>query len=365
VFTHQLAIQTPRATTIIKVGQGLVPAVGNELLGTLGPDALSRAVLVTDATVGALYADTVSDSLRGGGITPLRFDIEPGEGSKSLDNASRLYRFLSDNRIARDGVIIALGGGVVSDLAGFVAGTWMRGVRWVVCPTTLESQIDAAIGGKTAVNIPGAKNLVGAFHHPALVLMDPGCLKTLPDRDFRAGLAESVKHAAVFSTEFFEWHERSAAAIAAREPAAVQELIEWNVRIKAGVIERDPYERTGERMLLNFGHTIGHAIEQAVNFELRHGECVAIGMLAAAHLSRSVGLGEPAIDRLRALLDRLGLPTGLRQRAPFNKIMSAIQRDKKGVAGTTRFVLLEDLARPVIRPDIPEDLIRQAHESVT
>ncbi len=355
---NELTFAFGEATTTVVVRPGLIAEIGLRL-DNLPDEQPAQCVLVSDAHVASIYGETAASSFGGGGIPIARFLIDPGEASKSFENAGRIYRFLAEHGIGRDGVIVALGGGVVSDLTGFVAATWMRGIRWAIVPTTLEAQIDAAIGGKTAINIPGAKNLVGAFHHPSMVLIDPDTLATLSDRDFRAGLAESVKHAAVFSPEFFAWHEQNAEAILARDPAVVSELIERNVCIKADMVARDPFERTGERMLLNFGHTIGHAIEQACEFRLRHGECVALGMVAAGHISVELGLlDKKQLNRLEAMLHRLELSPSLGAPVRAAAVIEAMGKDKKKRGANHTFVLLEDLGRPAVRSDVPESAIR-------
>jgi 3-dehydroquinate synthase len=325
----------------------------------------SSVAVVTDQTVGDLYSPKLMDSVRVAGIEVREFRIEPGEASKNLETLGQVYTFFAQSRLARDGLVVALGGGVVSDLAGLAAATWMRGVRFAIVPTTLEAQIDAAIGGKTAVNICEGKNLVGVFHQPVLVLIDPICLGTLDVRDVRAGLAESVKHALICSEAFFSWHEDHAEAIEARDSATLAALIERNVDIKIDIVERDPFERSGERMLLNFGHTIGHAIETCCDYSLRHGECVALGMLAACRLSRRTGpLSSAEVERVETLLMRLGLPTRWSSAVPFDRIMEVIQRDKKSRGGQVRWVLLEAIGRTRITADVDETLVREAYESI-
>ena len=304
-------------------------------------------------------------SLESADLRTFVYAITAGETSKTLSVASEIYRFLTEHRIGRDGIIIALGGGVVSDLAGFVAATWMRGVRFVICPTTLEADIDACLGGKTAINVPGAKNLVGAFHQPILVAVDPLCLKTLEPRDVRAGLAESIKHALISSAGFLAWHEANVEQILALDDACLGKLIERNLRIKCAIVEQDPYEQTGLRMHLNFGHTMGHAIEECCGFVLRHGECVALGMLAACRLSREANLLDSStVERVEALLRALGLPTQLPEAIETARVLATICSDKKVHGGSQRFVLLEGIGKPAVRDDIPEDLVRRAYESL-
>ena len=352
-----------RSTELV-VETGVSRAIGPLLRTLFGTSLGPNVAVVTDRRVGDLYAAPLIDSLGRAGFRTAAHTLEPGEGSKCLAELEKIYSFLMEQQVGRDGLVLALGGGVVSDVAGFAAATWMRGIDWAVCPTTLEAMIDAAIGGKTAVNLPGGKNLVGAFHPPRLVAIDPVCLRTLDPRDLRAGLAESVKHALIASPELFAWHERHARAILARDDRALMELIEPNVRIKLDIVARDPFERTGERILLNFGHTIGHAIEECSGYTLRHGESVALGMLAACRLSHSSRLlDRGVVDRVLELLTSLELPTRLESAPDAASIMRVLRRDKKAHASEVRFVLLEDIGRPVVRA-VAADEIERAYLSL-
>lgn len=349
-------------SSAVKVQPDSVGHVG-ALVRTVTP-APSKVVLVTDETVAPLYAAAVLDGLRASELMAVEFRAAAGEGSKSLAVAEAIYHFLAAERFGRDGVIVALGGGVVSDVAGFVAGTWMRGVRWAVCPTTLEAQIDASIGGKTAVNLRGGKNLVGVFHPPMLVVVDPNCLRTLPRRELVAGLAESVKHALITSEEFLAWHEQNAEKILALDSATMTALIERNIVIKSQIVARDPHETTGERFVLNFGHTIGHAIEECSRSHpgplpggegdrLRHGECVSIGVMVACMLSQRRGwLDAGMVGRVESLLTRLGLPTRLPPTMNVGRLVEGMQLDKKARGGKVQFVLLAGIGKPVIARDV-------------
>jgi 3-dehydroquinate synthase len=358
-------IQFGSEVTGVVVRPGVLAEVGS-LLEAVAADRPARRVLaVTDERVGDLYEETVRGALDASGFEWITHRIPPGETSKSLEALGRVYQALATSHLDRDDVVLALGGGVVSDLAGLAAATWMRGIRFVICPTTLEADIDASVGGKTAINVPGAKNLVGAFHQPILVAIDPTCLRTLDERDVRAGLAESIKHALIASEDFLTWHEAQAGQVLALDAAIMSELIIRNVRIKAAIVEQDPQERVGKRAMLNFGHTIGHAIEACGAYALRHGECVSLGMVSACRLSRRMGLlDESTLARAEALLNRVGLPTKLSEPIETERILEAMRSDKKVRAGAGHFVLLEGVARPVIRADVPESLIRDAYESL-
>ncbi|MCH8147823.1 MAG: 3-dehydroquinate synthase [Planctomycetes bacterium] len=360
-----LTINLPGSTTQITVRPGALQESGQLLRSVLPDVGNTQVMLVTDHTVGDLYAKTTLDAFRDAGVHPFEFRIPPGESSKSLDTAQQLYKSLAANQMDRDGIIVALGGGVVSDLAGFVAATWMRGIRFAILPTTLEADIDASIGGKTAVNLSTGKNLVGAFHQPVLVAVDPNCLSTLDARDVKAGIAEAIKHALISDEEFFTWQEDHVDEILCLDSAITTEFILRNLRIKAAIVEQDTKEQTGLRMLLNFGHTIGHAIESCSRYSLRHGECVALGTLAACRLSESIGLLSGAdVTRVEKLLSRFGLPIQMPTALNTDRILETMQNDKKARAGRVRFVLLDAIGAPLIRDDIDESLVRAAYESL-
>jgi len=346
--------------------------IGANLLHTLGEHVArlqpARILMVTDEIVMKLLGDRVMDSIRAAGLAcDSALVFPPGEGSKSTATLQRVYKELGRIRMDRHGLILALGGGVVSDVAGFAAATWMRGIRYVTCPTTMEAMLDAGVGGKTGVNLPEGKNLVGAFHHPGLVLIDPATLTTLPPRDIRAGLAESIKHGLVFDPAFVEWHERHAARVLDLDAGLLTELIQRNLSIKGKVVTADPCEREGRRALLNFGHTIGHAIESACAYRLRHGECVSLGMVAACRISRELaGLEERAMSRALALLQAFGLPTRFLD-APepgdmpdVDSILEHLKLDKKSRGAVNTFVLLADLGEPILRRGLPLESIRRA-----
>jgi len=361
----RLPVRRVDLTTVIAVEHESISDLGAPLNTLLGSQKGSAAVVVTDRNVGPIWGVKAVESLERTGFKCASMAVEPGEGSKSLEVVATLWEFLRDQRFPRDGVVVAVGGGVVSDLAGFAAATWMRGVRWAICPTTVEAAIDAAIGGKTAINLPGAKNLVGAFHAPALVIIDPMCFSTLSERDYRAGWAESVKHALLEGEAFFAWHEVHADSITARDTNALSELIERNVQFKSSVVAEDPLEETGGRITLNLGHTLGHAIEQCSAFSLRHGECVGLGLIAACRLStRICGLKADVAERTVALLNRLQLPVRLLNAPAFERIAESMALDKKASAGRLRWVLLEDIGKPVVREDVALSEARDVYQSL-
>lgn len=324
----------------IVVGVGLLSSLGERLKKATN---CRRAMLITDSNVGPLYADAVIQSLAIEGIEADCATVPAGDESKSLSQAAVLYERLAARRHERGEPIVSLGGGMVGDLAGFIASTWVRGVPFIQCPTTLEADIDAAIGGKTAVNHAAGKNLIGTFHQPEFVLIDINCLKTLPDREFIAGMAESVKHAILSGRDAFDWHVEHIDRIRRREPETLVELVHRNCAYKAAVVSADEREldRQGVgRAALNFGHTIGHAIERAANYQLRHGECVAMGMMAELHLAHAMGRGSNEVEKATSkLLSNIGLDPKTNMRFIAAEIVELMRTDKKSHNGELRFAI--------------------------
>ncbi len=342
--------------TRVVIERGAMSYVGQLVKDEAALSELARVVLISDDHVASLYGDAVHQSFDEVGLAVELMSFPAGEASKTLATVEKLYDRLASQHVDRSALIVALGGGVVSDLAGFVAATFKRGLRFVIIPTTLESDVDACLGGKTGVNLSAGKNLVGAFHQPALICVDPVCLASLDARDIRAGLAESVKHALLDSSEFFTWHERHIDQLLRMDTDVVETLIERNLRIKADIVTRDPFERGCDRMLLNLGHTLGHAIESQSSYELRHGECVALGLLGACRLSRTLGLlDQKVVDRVETLLRHLQLPTSLPVTINADKIADSIRNDKKISSGRLSFVLLRDVGDPIISQDVTPD----------
>ncbi len=314
-------------------------------------------MLIADRHVSSLH---LADTLTHLPDSTVVLDFEPGEQSKSLATVSELYDGLMRAGLTRGDLVLTLGGGVASDLGGFVAATWMRGVRFVPIATTLEAAIDAAVGGKTGVNHAGGKNLVGAFHQPSAVVVDTDCLNTLPDRELSAGLAESIKHALIRDADFVDWHERHLDEVLRRDPAITQELIARNCRIKADVVAEDERE-SGLRMILNFGHTIGHAIEHLLHYKLRHGECVSLGMVAALAISRQRGaITNDEFSRAKALLVRAKLPVCLPSPLETQDVLDACRHDKKRIGDVMNFVLLSKIGAACRATDVSDDEIRWA-----
>ncbi|MBU0616815.1 MAG: 3-dehydroquinate synthase, partial [Planctomycetes bacterium] len=347
-------VQLPERAYTVTIGRGTRHQLA-DLVARLGE--VERVTIIADQRVAELHLDRVIDTLEAR-PTVLRFP--PGEASKSLRQAERLYAELAGARIARRDLIVTLGGGVAGDLGGFVAATWLRGIRFVQMPTTLLAAIDASIGGKTAVNHSAGKNLIGAFHQPAAVLVDIDLLETLPRREYVAGLAESVKHAVIRDATLLEWHEQHADDIAAREPSVQEELIARSCEIKAEVVVRDERE-SDLRMILNHGHTIGHALEHLLNYELRHGECVALGMIVENELARRRGLlARETAERIATLIERAGLPTRLPQALNPEEVAQACRLDKKVRGGVVNFMLLKGLGLPARIADVSDEEIAAA-----
>lgn len=302
----------------------------------------TRYAIITDSTVEKLYGDGLVDTL-GGDERCALFSFRAGEQSKTCATWASLTDQLLSARFGRDATVIALGGGVAGDIGGFVAATYLRGIPHIQVPTSLLAMIDSSVGGKTGVDTPHGKNLVGAFHQPSLVVTDVATLKTLPATDFRAGIAEAIKHGAIADSAYLERLCGNREQLSRQEPEALLDLVGRSVAIKAEVVAADEREH-GRRAALNFGHTIGHAVEAASSYGVPHGEAVAIGMLAEADLGRRMGITEPrAVDRLREMLELFQLPVSLREAIGTRQLLAAIAQDKKTRERTARFTLIEDL----------------------
>jgi 3-dehydroquinate synthase len=315
-----------------------------------------KGFVVADSTVAGAYLEGLAAGLEPLGLRVVHLGVPAGEEAKSLATVVALHRQLATQEAHRDDVVIALGGGSVGDLAGFVAATYMRGVRFIQVPTTLTAQVDAAIGGKTGVNLPEGKNLVGAFHQPVAVLADVTTLATLPEREFRSGLAEVAKYGLTLEPTLLEFLDGRLDAVLARDPLVMEDVVARCVRAKARVVAADERDR-GARLVLNYGHTMGHALERLEEFSGRsHGEAVAVGMMFAARLAEAIGTARPGLSARHArTLSPLGLePDG---RLPASdRIVDAMRMDKK-YRGGIRFVLLEDVGRAVVVDEVPEDVL--------
>ena len=338
----------------LSVGPGALQTTGDELR-RLG--FRSTAVVVTDETVAALFGDKIERSLAEAGLSPTLISIPPGEERKSLETASMLYERLNQLGAERSTPLVAMGGGVIGDLTGFVAATYFRGLPLVHVPTTLLAQVDSSIGGKVAINHGMLKNNVGAFHQPLSVIADTSTLLHLPARDLRNGLAEVVKSAMIRDPGFFEFLEDNMDDILGQDSLTLEKIVAATARIKSAVVQEDERD-SGLRNILNFGHTTGHGIETASGFALYHGEGVAIGMVVATRLAQTMGLlHESDATRLTTLLSRAGLPVSIPAHIDSAVVMSAMTRDKKRVGGRLRFILPTHVGDVVVRTDVPEQLV--------
>lgn len=341
----------------IVVGAGALHSIGPRL-ARLGVGR--RAALISDRTVLGLYGVAVHDSLKAAGFSVEEILVPEGETAKTLAVAEHCWDRCLDARLDRSSTLLALGGGAVGDLAGFVAATYMRGLAFVQLPTTLLAQVDASIGGKTAIDHPQAKNLIGAFHQPRLVITDPEALVTLPDREFRSGLAEVVKHGVVLDADYFADIEASVDKILLRDLPTLERIIAGSCRLKARIVETD--EREGDRRaLLNYGHTVGHALEAVTDYSRwLHGEVVSLGMVAAGRLAQRLGVATRDVaERPLRLLRAFGLPVTFAGLAP-DAILEAMGRDKKVRDGKLPFVLAPRIGEGLLSFDVPVDLVLES-----
>ncbi len=323
------------------------------------------AAVVTDENV-VPHAQTVSDALNAAGFQPRLTSVPPGEGTKSLASLSRLYDQFADWGLDRRSLVVAVGGGVVGDLAGFAAATFNRGLPLLMVPTTLLAMVDSSVGGKVGVNHPRGKNLIGAFHQPVGVWIDTAVLTTLPEREYRSGLAEVVKYGVILDERFFGFLEDHAEGLLARGPDTVRHVVAHSCRLKARIVEQDEREETGLRAVLNYGHTFAHAFETVAGYGAwLHGEAVAAGMACAARLAVHRGLIPAEVtERQERLLARLGLPVRP-ERWPVADLLAVMRSDKKAVAGRLRFVLPRRLGEVALFDDVPEPEVEQVlHESM-
>lgn len=341
----------------INIGTGHLADIGSLLITT---QPLSHAVLITDENV-TQYATTVAESLANSGVNVDVLTIEAGETSKSADCAATLWEELLAVGSDRKSLIVAVGGGVVGDLAGFIAATFARGLAFVQIPTTLLSQVDSSVGGKTGINLPSAKNMVGAFWQPQLVLIDTDVLTSLPERDYISGLAEVIKYGMIQDEVFFAYLEDHVFELKQRDPETLRHVISRCCRLKADVVEADERETSGRRAILNYGHTFAHALEAASGYgELLHGEAVSIGMTCAARLAESMErINSEVTSRQHALLQALGLPVAV-PRLDVDQLIDLMMHDKKVEYGRLRFVLPDRIGHVQLVDGVAEELVRDA-----
>ena len=342
----------------IVIGADVLTGAGRHVADVVGS---GRALVVSDDTVADLYLERVRASMAEADLAVSAVTVPPGEPSKCHEQLLRVYDACLAAGLERGSVVVALGGGVVGDLAGFVAATYLRGLVCVQMPTTLLAQVDSSVGGKTGVNLPGGKNLVGAFHQPSLVLADVATLQTLDDRQMATGMAEVVKHAMIRDATLFDFLEAEARTLLRRDAGAMEEVVAWNCRIKAAVVAADEHEE-GLRAILNYGHTVGHAVETVASYgAYTHGEAVALGMNAEADLARARGDITPEVHaRQQDLLTRFGLPSRLRRPLDIAALAGAMRRDKKVRAGRVRFVLPQAIGTVHVVDDVTDGELQDA-----
>jgi 3-dehydroquinate synthase len=360
VAIHEVPVRLSDHSYTVDVQPGLLRDAGRRLRQL---SKANRVGVLTDTNVGPSYLPLLRESLGESGFDVIYTAIRPGEDHKSLTDLLPVYDKFLGARLERSTPVIGLGGGIVTDMAGFVAATILRGVPLVQIPTTLLAMVDASVGGKTGVNHAVGKNLIGAFHQPVAVLIDTEVLRTLPARELRSGLAECIKHDIIRDAEGFERLERDIGRALRLDIDYLTDLVAHNVAIKARVVEADPFERD-ERAHLNFGHTFGHAIETVMEYRYTHGECVALGMAAATFAAVRLGMfAEADRKRILAVIEKAGLPTKAAD-LPIEGVIGGMSFDKKVRSGKVRFVLPDRIGHVVIRDDVPADVMRAAVESL-
>jgi 3-dehydroquinate synthase len=347
-------VRTAGGACSVLIGWELLGSVGEQIKERLSP---APCAVISDTNVAPHFADPVLKSLNTAGFEPRLITIEAGEQSKTLEEVGVICRKMLLAGLDRQSFVIGLGGGMIGDLSGFVAAIFERGIPHLQIPTTLLAMVDSSIGGKTGVNTFAGKNLLGAVHQPSMVIDDIYVLKTLPRRVLRQGFAEIIKHAVIADAKMFQELRNETAS----DVLALQTLIQRNVEIKSGILAKDEFDRTGERALLNFGHTIGHAIERAGNYEqFLHGEAVSIGIIAACAISvKKAGLSTAEVRAIVDLLERFGLPTRLPEDFPHQRILDALRFDKKFERGEIRFVVTPKIGSAKLSRDVTMDDIRE------
>ena len=346
-------VETATQSCPVFIGYGLLGKLGEKLKKASLSD---KTTIISDENVFSHYGARVKGILKSAGFSVNTFVVQPGEETKSMDYAAKVYDFLVEQRAERDDIIIALGGGMVGDLAGFIAATFLRGMPWIQVPTSLIAMVDASIGGKVGVNHPKGKNLIGAFYQPNLVLADCQTLTTLPQRELTSGWAEVIKHGLILDEEFVQFLESNVGGLTKLEPELITRAIARSAAIKAQVVSQDEREREGKRTILNYGHTIAHGLEAATQYkQFLHGEAVAIGMIGAAKLSQRLGLLPAAtVEHQQAILQEFGLPIGFSD-LDLIEVTKAMELDKKVKYKAIRWVLLQDIGRVVVRSDVPQN----------
>ncbi len=366
--THTVTVHLGDRSYDILVGRGLISSLGNEMAARLDQGASSgrQALVVSSPEIAALYGAAVSQSLESAGFQVHSALIPAGEQSKSAESVAQLYQALYDMAADRRTVVVALGGGVIGDLAGFVAATYTRGLDFVQVPTTLLAQVDSSVGGKTGVNFGSAKNLIGAFHQPRLVVIDPDTLRTLPPRERRSGLAEVIKYGIIADKVFFHLLRREINGLLDLTSEHLASVLAHSCTLKARVVELDERDE-GLRAILNFGHTVGHALEAVTSYRTyTHGEAIALGMVSAALIGEEVGITRPEdTTSLVTLLRAAGFTVRLDASHSLDEIVRLLAWDKKSVGGSARFVLMEQIGHATPAHPVPESVLRHALQRQT
>jgi 3-dehydroquinate synthase len=358
-MTSVINVNLPAQSYDIAIAPGSLEQLGEQMSRLqLG----KKVLLVSNPMIFKHYGEKAIASLKNAGFEVAHYNLPPGERYKTLNSIQKLYDIALENRLERSSTMVALGGGVIGDMTGFAAATWLRGINVVQVPTTLLAMVDSAIGGKTGVNHPHGKNLIGAFHQPRLVLIDPEVLKSLPMREFRAGMAEVIKYGVIWDAELFTQMVASKHLNQLRyvKSELIDSIITRSCQAKADVVAQDEKEG-GLRAILNYGHTIGHAVESLTEYRLlKHGEAVGIGMVAAGQIAVELGLWQKEdTERQNALIQKAGLPTQLPTGLDIEAIIDALQLDKKVKSGKVRFILPTEIGKVTITDQVPTDIIRQ------
>lgn len=358
-MTSVIRVNVPQQSYEIVIASGSLKELGTRMqYHHLG----QKVLLVSNPDIFKHYGETVVTSLTSAGFDVCECILPAGEEYKTLDSLQKIYDIALSNRLERSSTMVALGGGVIGDMTGFAAATWLRGIKVVQVPTTLLAMVDAAIGGKTGVNHPKGKNLIGAFHQPSLVLIDPDVLQTLPDREFRGGMAEVIKYGVIWDAELFSKLEQSQTLDKLSDVNAglIQAILERSCGCKAEVVSKDEKE-SGLRAILNYGHTIGHAVESLTGYtQVTHGEAVGIGMVAASRIAVALQMWDHESDcRQLKLIEKTGLPTQLPAKLNIEEIIDSLQSDKKVKSGKVRFILPTQIGTVTITDQVPADIIRQ------
>ncbi|AUT02919.1 3-dehydroquinate synthase [Nostoc sp. CENA543] len=363
-MTSVINVNLPQQSYEIAIASGSLEQLGQRMADLkLG----KKVLLVSNPTIFKHYGEKSIKSLEDAGFHVASYCLPAGERYKTLNSIQKLYDIALENRLERSSTMVALGGGVIGDMTGFAAASWLRGINVVQVPTTLLAMVDSAIGGKTGVNHPQGKNLIGAFHQPRLVLIDPDVLKTLPTREFRAGMAEVIKYGVIWDAELFQQMEASKHLNQLRyiKPELISSILTRSCQAKADVVSKDEKEG-GLRAILNYGHTIGHAVESLTGYRLvNHGEAVAIGMVAAGQIAVKWGMWQKEdTERQNALIQKAGLPTKLPEGLDIDGIIDALQLDKKVKNGKVRFILPTQIGVVTITDEVPADVIKEVLQAM-